>query len=425
MKKCIIIGGGISGLATGVYLSEKGADVLLLEASPKLGGRAYSLEYNGNFVDNGQHILMGCYNNTLSFLDKIGTLDKLDFQGSLSIKFIDRSKKKYELKSDPHFPYPINLLIGLFNYKALSFNERIRLLKFFFSLYFLDAEKLKNISVEEWLRKNNQSQNIIKCFWQIIIEGTLNTSIKDASAKTLAIILKQMFFNGGRASNIIVPKVSLSHLYVDASSEFITNNGGKVHLSERVIQVKTEGEKVIKIITDKNEYADFDYAVLAIPPHMLLKLFSEQNSDLNKVEYSSITSLHLWLNENPFTENFYGLIDSPVQWIFNKGNYISTVTSNSDALLNLSHDQIITYFINEIEEYFPFKISDKIVNSKLIREKRATFIPGVEIEKVRAGFESKYTNLIYSGDFSRTNLPSTIEGAVKSGITSANLIMKE
>jgi len=131
----------------------------------------------------------------------------------------------------------------------------------------------------------------------------------------------------------------------------------------------------------------------------------------------------LWLKENPFNEKFYGLIDSPVHWVFNKGNYISTVTSNSDELNDFSQEQIMEYFTKEIEEFFPLKISDKIINSKIIKEKRATFIPDNKTEKVRDSNKSPFNNFIISGDFSDTKLPSTIEGAVKSGRTTADLII--
>ncbi len=61
MKKIIIIGGGLSGISSAVFLSKYGFDIEIIEASPKMGGRAYSLNYNGIEVDNGQHILMECY----------------------------------------------------------------------------------------------------------------------------------------------------------------------------------------------------------------------------------------------------------------------------------------------------------------------------------------------------------------------------
>src|SRR6202049_3533140 len=91
-KDVIIIGGGFAGLSAGVALAEKGFRVALLEAKPSLGGRAYSFAdaESGDFVDNGQHVLMGCYTETLDFLGRIGASKDLVFHEDLEIEMLDR-----------------------------------------------------------------------------------------------------------------------------------------------------------------------------------------------------------------------------------------------------------------------------------------------------------------------------------------------
>ena len=90
-KRVVIIGGGFSGLAAGVALTEQGFDVLLLERRSHLGGRAYSFidSKTGSPVDNGQHLFMGCYHHTIAFLNKIGCLDRLKFQETPRVDFLD------------------------------------------------------------------------------------------------------------------------------------------------------------------------------------------------------------------------------------------------------------------------------------------------------------------------------------------------
>ncbi len=110
----IIIGGGFAGLAAGVALAQAERPVRLLEQRPHLGGRAFSFvdSTTGSVVDNGQHLFMGCYRQTIEFLKTIGTLDRVAFQSGLSVRFLDANGRSSALHC-PHWPAPWHLLFGL------------------------------------------------------------------------------------------------------------------------------------------------------------------------------------------------------------------------------------------------------------------------------------------------------------------------
>lgn len=95
MKKVAVIGGGFAGLSAAVRLAENGFKVHLFEASPKLGGRAYSFfsEKYQAYLDNGQHILMGCYRETLDFITTIGAKDRITIQKTLKSHSLQRPEK--------------------------------------------------------------------------------------------------------------------------------------------------------------------------------------------------------------------------------------------------------------------------------------------------------------------------------------------
>ena len=121
MKKVVVIGGGFAGQSAAVHLTMAGFIVTLLEASKKLGGRAYSLtdKKTNTVIDNGQHIMMGCYKDTLEFFDIIGAADNLIFQKKLKVNFLKEGFKPNPLEAG-NLPYPFNLLQGLLKYKAIS-----------------------------------------------------------------------------------------------------------------------------------------------------------------------------------------------------------------------------------------------------------------------------------------------------------------
>ncbi|MBI3541312.1 MAG: FAD-dependent oxidoreductase, partial [Deltaproteobacteria bacterium] len=123
-KEVLIIGGGFAGLSAGVELSSRGHHVTVIERKGHLGGRAYSFKEpnTGATLDNGQHILMGCYRETLNFLDKIGTRDRVLFQRNLKVPFASATEGIVPFKTWP-LPNPLHLASGFIFFKGLTFGE--------------------------------------------------------------------------------------------------------------------------------------------------------------------------------------------------------------------------------------------------------------------------------------------------------------
>ena len=229
MKRCLIIGGGIAGLNAASILTSKKIPVTLIESSPKLGGRTYSFldKDTDTVIDNGQHIMMGCYNDTLSFVKLIGAENNFEYQQNLALNFLHKSKKQYQLIADTFF-YPINILSAILKYNILTAKEKFSFIGFILKLPFLSEKSLRNLNVKEWLEEENQSFNAIKYFWEILCIGALNTSLEKASALIFYKILIQIFLNGNFASTIILPKHGLSESIIDPAISFIEKNGGKI-----------------------------------------------------------------------------------------------------------------------------------------------------------------------------------------------------
>ncbi len=425
-KKAIVIGGGFAGLTAAAYLSRNNFKVTLLESSPKLGGRAYSFtdKETCTTVDNGQHILMGCYFETLKFLDLIGAKNNFQFQKKLEINFVKENFKVFPLKAISIF-YPLNLLFGLMNINAISFLERLSLLKVFVKLPFYSSKKFSKVSVKQWLIKENQNKNAQDVFWKIIAVGALNTSIEKASAEIFIDILKQIFLNGSKAAAIVLPKYGLNESYCKNAEEFIIRNAGEIKLSETVTHISANNGLITEIKTANNTYTDFDFVVTAIPAFAISKVFDDNvEIKLPDFTYSSILNIHLWHNENSFPLGFFGLINSTVHWVFNKGTHLNIVISDADDLVPKSDEEILEIVQTELKNFFKLKFL-KITNFKIIKEKRATFIPTVDILHNRPSQVTNIKNLVLAGDWVDTKLPSTIESAAKSGRVAAEFFTNQ
>ncbi len=426
MKSCIIIGGGFSGLSSAAYLSGSGFKITLLESSPKLGGRAYSLkdDETGSVIDNGQHILMGCYNYTLDFFKLIGAEKNLIAQERLKIIFLKEDFKHYPLAA-PGVPYPLNLLFALLGYKAFSAEDKLRLLSFFSKLPLYSGKDLEKMTVDEWLHKENQSENASLSFWDILVAGALNTDKKKASAKVLADILKQIFFGGNKAATVIMPKYGLSETYCSDAENYIISKGGEIRCGETVNQLKSSGTKISEIVTSRGTLKDFDFVISSVPLFAFNRIDMAEKFKIDlDLEYSPILTVHFWIKENPLKESFYGLIGSPVHWIFNRGDHITIVISNAGYLMNEPKDRLFDLTADEIQKYLPIKKID-ILSYKIIKEKRATFIASCAVNKKRPSPETIFNNFFLAGDWTNTGLPSTIEGAVKSGKTAADIVISK
>lgn len=416
MKKVLVIGGGFAGLSAASFLAANNYQVELIEASPKLGGRAYSFSDSKtqDEIDNGQHILMGCYNHTIDFLKLIGAEENLIYKKNLKVNFVEQNFQIHQLSADRFF-YPFNLLSGILKYNALNISERIAILKFFLKLFFQHKSDLLDLSVSEWLDKLKQSENTKKAFWNILVAGTLNCGAEKASAQMFANILKEIFFKGNFSSTIILPKYGLSETYCEPAMKFIKKQFGSIHLSETVQEIIIENDRVTKVVTNKRNITDFDFVISAIPLFTLQKVKTVSlQFQIPKLEYSTILTIHLWLKENNVAEMFYGLIDSPVHWVFNKGSHLTLVISDADYLNEKSKEELLELAVSELEKFLLIP-KDLITHHKILKEKRATFIPSNRINSKRPSTKTNIKNLFLAGDWIDTGLPSTIESAVRSG----------
>jgi protoporphyrinogen oxidase len=196
-----------------------------------------------------------------------------------------------------------------------------------------------------------------------------------------------------------------------------------VELSSNVEELVISENKIIEIRTSNKSYKDFDFVVSAVPFYSLKKFLPENIFDRNiDFEYSSILNIHIWLKNNPLTEEFYGLIDSPVHWIFNKGSHINLVISDANYLVEKSAEEIYEMCLHELKLFTSISESD-VQNYKVIKEKRATFIPTNKILNSRQSSKTKINNLFLAGDWIDTGLPSTLESAVKSGRMAAENVI--
>ncbi len=417
MKKVLIIGGGLSGLSSALFLSKVGYKVEVVESSPKLGGRVYSFNHNGQMVDNGQHVLMECYTNTLEYIDLIGAREFFTFQDSLTINYVNDNKELTTFRI-PNYFYPLNNLVGLMNFKVLNIKERFATLKLLLKIRGTDTATFKDKTVYKYLLQNKQSESTIQNFWESLVVSTMNTSTKVASSKMFIDMLKTIFFSGKRGANIVVPNVDLSAALINSAIDKLRYNDVSISTSERVLSLFSSNGKIISVETNKRKIDDFDILISAIPEYSLRKISVENSTKKMKIprlDYSPIVTVHVWLSENPLTKKMYNLIGGEFDWLFNHGTHISLIKSSAEKLVTMDKNAVIRMLSSELKNYFTILSNTEIEDYIVLKEVNATFIPNLDSLKKRSSVLNPFFNFFIIGDWTEVGLPATVEGAIKSG----------
>ncbi|HXG90923.1 MAG TPA: hydroxysqualene dehydroxylase HpnE [Blastocatellia bacterium] len=437
MKRIAIIGGGFAGLAAGVRLSERGFEVTLLERRNHLGGRAYSFTdaKTGDTVDNGQHLFMGCYRNTIQFLEKIGCLDRLAFQDAPRVDFVDRTNG-YTTFECPRLPAPIHVLVGLFRMKGLTFRDKLRALNVGRAIQINGNPKTESLTVSDWLNQLRQSDRIKERFWYPMAIATLNEDPEVASARMMKVVLKEAFGADRKSSSIGIARVGLSDLYTTGASAFIEAHGGKVRTAAAVRELIFNGGSIVAAELKGGERIEADYFISAAPPNALLQMLprelrAKEFAQLARLGSSPIVSINLWFDRPVINREFVGLIGTRSQWVFNKdlifktgrqSNQIAVVISAARGFVEWTKDELVEMAIAELRQLIPESRNANLLHSAIVKEREATLAHTIESDSLRPGPRTTIPNLILAGDWTKTGLPATIESAVLSGNIAADCL---
>jgi zeta-carotene desaturase len=442
MKKAVIIGAGVSGMYAAWRLAEAGYFVELLEKNNYLGGRCRSFVDidSEEFVDNGQHLFMGAYKHFLRFINSIGSGDLISSFGGLNI-VLKTAKSEDVRLSDRGFNGKLGSLIALMGLKGANLVDKIHCCALLVKCMFIRSESYKNTSALNWLKKNKQSQQIIKYFWEPLIVAVANCSPSQAPASIIIEVIKKAFIADAESSEMLYLNADYEAMF----SRLINFEFGRninLKLKTKVDSFEKLNDRFISTCAN-GEIIESDYLICATPYFMIPKiapksvLNSEYMKSLKFYKDSSIMSVYIWLDKDFDLPTFFGFLDSPLQWCFNRRKMIKTkagakypgaltiTVSDSEAYNDSSLPEIEDMIKEELIRFVPEIKEENIVKVKIFKEKRATFKAGVDIEKYRISQISNIEGLYVCGDWTDTKLPATIEGACVSAEAAAKDIIEK
>ena len=335
----LVLGGGLAGLSAAVRLAEGGRKVTVIEATRAPGGRARSFPdaASGRELDNGQHLLMGCYRETLAFLRTIDSVDGIYFQKDLSVRMVKPGGQRLSLDCPP-LPAPMHLAVGLLTMRGLGVLDKIAAMRAGLVLRGEVQRPDDNETCDSWLRRLGQTQTLRNAFWDPLIWGTLNDDPLVSSAAMFTAVLERAFLSTRDASRLGVPKVPLSRLYVDQSLAYLRARGCEVRLGEPVRALDVTGTQISGVVLKSGETLRADSVISAVPPHAFLDLLTGTwpahpvYQDIARLRTSPIVNLWFTTDRAPFSEPFVGLVGGPLHWMFNRSQIEGSV--GGEVLLN-------------------------------------------------------------------------------------------
>jgi squalene-associated FAD-dependent desaturase len=432
----VVIGAGFAGLSAAVRLARGGARVLVLEARGRLGGRATAFpdRETGELVDNGQHILLGCYAETFTFLGDIGALDRVRMQPQLAVTMIDRAGRRSRLTC-PALPAPFHVVAGILDWDALSWTDRLSVLGMAVPLRNARRELQPGSTakaaspgetVENWLIRNGQTPRLREMLWDPLALAALNQSPQQAAAPVFARVLAEMFGDDPRAAAIALPVKPLHLMYAEPARQFIEQAGGTVRTGATA-RIKVHDDAVVAVESSGEQWSA-NRVIAAVPWYAMADLFEGEPPALvdvidraRRMSSSPIVTVNLWFDRGVMDEPFIGLPGRAMQWVFDKRlvfdgelSHLSMVSSGALSSVGVTNMALVAQAHAEILDAMPESRAARLTGATVVREPRATFslAPG---EPARPSTETTVRGLLLAGDWIDTGLPATIESAVRSG----------
>ncbi|MDX1922864.1 MAG: hydroxysqualene dehydroxylase HpnE [Alphaproteobacteria bacterium] len=408
-----IIGAGLAGLSAAVHLTASGHKVVLYEAGQHGGGRcrSYHDKELDCLIDNGNHLMLSCNEAALSYLMMIGAEDTLQIASAPIFPFMDiQSGKCWTIR------------MGQGRFPGWVFDKNARVPDTKWSDY---LAALKLTSADRWAHVADcvdKNSVLYQRFWQPLCVAIMNTQAHEASAQVFGNVLREAFGAGGIGCKPVIVKEGLSQSFVDPAERYLKERGVAIHYGKRLRSLEMEADeiKTLHFVDQDVGLEHLDWVVLALPAWVINDLLPTIPTPIH---FRSIVNAHFKVSVASKSETgILGLIGGDVEWIFEKPNMISTTTSAAEKIVDKSAEEIAALLWGDIAKVYGLNVQE-IPPYRIVKEKRATFAATPEEIIRRPAIAARNTNLVVCGDWTNTGLPSTIEGAIRSGRSAAEQII--
>jgi squalene-associated FAD-dependent desaturase len=417
-----VIGAGYAGLAAAVELASLQVPVDVFEASRSLGGRARAVRLGEVTVDNGAHILVGAYRETQRLMRTVGVPDgalrrqrlRLDYPGHMRL-------------AAPALPAPLHLAWALLTARGLGMTDKLAAIRFMSRLRANRFRLAADMPVSRLLE--GQPARLRRFLWEPLCLASLNTPPQQASAQVFLNVLRDSLAADPAASDLLLPATDFSSLFPEPAAHYIAARGGQLRRGCRIGSITTEAGWFLL-----DGRLTYDRLIVAVAPQHLSSLVAELPAmtaaaeQVARFDYEPITTCYLAYPASlrlPFP--MVGVEGGHAQWLFDRGalcgqaGLLAAVISARGAHDHLPPDALAGNLHEEVKRLLPAAPPPSW--HRVIREQRATFACRPDL--ARPPTRTPLPGLVLAGDYVAGDYPATIEGAVRSGVAAARLLVQE
>ncbi len=419
-----VIGAGWAGCAAAVEATRLGYQATLFETTRTPGGRARrvgaTVAGHGTPLDNGQHILIGAYAETLQLMNDLGVDMAQSFlRLPLTLQFPGGDGLRL-----PDWPAPFDALAGILGARGWRIADKLSLLKLAAGWRLRGFQCQADDSVADLCR--GLAPRVMATLIAPLCVSALNTPAERASGQVFLRVMHDALFAESGGSNLLLPRRDLSALLPDPAFAWLRAEGAVLHLGTRVQAISREGASwVVHADTDTGTSEAFDAVVLACPPLEAARLVETSGTDAvhwmaqaRSLQYEALTTVYAHAPGVRLPQPMLALRDSatePAQFVFDRGQLdgppgllafvISASTGESTAMTQ----QVLTQAHRQLG-------LQPLTPVQTIVEKRATFACTPGLKRPESDIAP---GLLACGDYVEGPYPATLEGAVRSGLEAA------
>jgi squalene-associated FAD-dependent desaturase len=418
-----VIGAGWAGLSAAVRATEAGCRTTVFEMAPQPGGRARAWAHDGALLDNGQHILIGAYRETLALMRHVGAdPDRLLARQVLSL--IDAQGRGLTLPPGSPVPAFVRAVLAL---RDWPLRERLALLAAAVRWHVGGFRAPDGMTVAELVR--TLPQRARTTLIEPLCVAALNTPSSRASARVFLRVLRDALFAGPGSADLLLPRVPLSQLLPEPAQHWLQRSGTALRQATRVVALaRSDGGGWLV------DGEAFDAVVLATSAVEASRLAAAVASDWARcaaaLTYEPIITVYLRSEGTRLKAAMIAMADgelAPAQFVFDVGALDATraglfacVVSGAAAWVQRGLDATAAACLHQVQQAFPPDIWQTPPRLfKTVAERRATFActPGL-----RRPPSAIAPGLAAAGDYIAGPYPATLEGAVRSGLTALSCL---